>query len=105
MYAAGHRSLLMMKELATHVHDADRSPQLRVIPNPTDGSTTITITSQMAVGAARIKIVDSWGRTWYSASTHEQTMTLSIAELSSGLYFIIVEASGYLTRQKLVVVK
>ncbi len=82
----------------------DKSGDLKVFPNPSDGSFTIEVSE--AEGAATVTIIDITGRTVetkYGDAVKLQKQIFNINNLPTGAYIVKVNVSGKILREKVIV--
>lgn len=83
------------------INEAKNNTHLNVYPNPNNGVFTIQATSEGVY-----TIVNELGQAIYSADLNAKNQyTMNIETLSNGIYFIVGNNNGIITKQKIVVVK
>ena len=76
-----------------------------IFPNPASDVVSVTIENQYLL-THNVYIVSSDGRIHRSIEdTYESSLSFSISNLSSGIYFVKVIAGNYISTQKLILIK
>lgn len=78
--------------------------KISIYPNPTTGMVNVVVDS---MDSYDLKVVDLSSKLFCSKSISTQQYTLDLSALENGMYFIVVSNnnSGYLRKEKLIIVK